>query len=110
MWFSAMVRLLLSIEDEGPVDYWRSVFVFQAPDWEPARLRAIELGRAREESYLNVDGKEVELSLVEVETLDCLGDEPVDSREVYFESVPTGETKIEGVFHPEDSKPGSTGV
>jgi hypothetical protein len=110
MWFSTMVRLLTSIEGLGPTTYTRSVFVFRAGDWESARLRAIELGRAAEDTYDNPNGQRVEQRLVCVETLDLLDDELVDGREVYSEPLPVGEEPVDAVLHPEDSQPTQSGV
>ena len=102
MWFSARVKVLCSIEGEGPVDFWRSVFVFKAKDSEAALQRAIELGRAQETSHLNVYGERVDFRLLEVETLDCLGRRLRDGREVYFETSPVGDEPTD--LDPEKSQ------
>jgi hypothetical protein len=105
-----MVRLVIVIEGPGPTDYVRSVFVFRAPDWESARARAIELGRQSEKAYANVEGERVDWRLMSVETLDLLGDEIIDGREVYSEPVPVGDESLDLVLHPEDSRPTQSGV
>jgi hypothetical protein len=109
-WFSTMVRLVTSVEGEGLTTYTRSVFVFRAADWESARARAIELGRAAEDSYANADGQRVERQLMRVETLDLLDEELVDGREVYAELVSVGDEALDAVLNPEDSRPTQSGV
>jgi hypothetical protein len=109
-WFSTIVRLVTSVEGQGPTTYTRSVLVFRAADWESARARAIELGRAAEDSYANAAGQRVERRLMRVETLDLLGDELVDGREVYSEFAPVGDEPFEGVLNPEDFRPTQSGV
>jgi len=94
----------------GRAGQTRSVFIFQAEDWEPARLRAIELGRSMEDSYLNESGERVSWRLVCVETLDLLGDDLLDGREVYSESVPLAGTMTTSPTRPEDSQPQQSGV
>lgn len=105
-----MVRLVIVVEGLGPTDYVRSVFVFRAPDWETARMRAIELGRESENSYTNAEGEMVGWRLVRVETLDLLGDELIDGREVYSEPVPIEVEPVDPPLDPEDSRPAQSGV
>jgi Domain of unknown function (DUF4288) len=108
-WFSTAVRLRTAVDGASSVTDARSVFVFRARDWESARERALELGRGAEESYLNGDGQRVERRLLGVETLDLLGDELVDGREVYVEVVPVGES-TGAAGRPEESRPSQSGV
>jgi hypothetical protein len=70
MWFSAMLKV------DGEVSsIWRTVVVFQAAeDWDAARLKAVELGRAKNETYANGDGRAVAHQCIGVETLDMLGE------------------------------------
>ena len=110
VWFSTMVRLVTTVESVGATTFQRSVFVFRAPDWEAARERALALGGAAEGVYTNADGQRVERRLTCVETVDLLGDELVDGREVYAEPVPVGEGSIDAVLRPEDWQPTQTGV
>jgi hypothetical protein len=105
-----MVRLVTLIDDVGPTTFTRSVLVFRAPDWESARMRAIELGRAAEDSYVNADEQRVTRRLISVETLDLLGDDITDGREVYSEPIPVGAELVPAVFDPEDSPPTQSGV
>jgi hypothetical protein len=109
MWFSTMLKLLVSAGEEGPVEYQRSVFLLQAPDWDSARDRAIELGKGAEETHLNADRQQVTIRLAAVETLDLLGEEILDGREVYSEPTPLGEDQVE-MLRPEDSQPTQSGV
>jgi hypothetical protein len=105
-WFSAAVRFRTAVDGQLAHDS-RSVFVFQAGDWESARQRALELGRQAEEGYRNGAGEPVEKRLVRVETLDLLGDELVDGREVWWETLPV---EKESFRTPEDAEPSQTGV
>jgi hypothetical protein len=109
-WFTAAVRLRSVVDGMGPVDDTRSVFIFRASDWELARERAIGLGRAAEESYVDGDGRRVERRLVRVETLDLLGDGLVDGREVYFERAPADDDASLANVDPEKSLPRQSGV
>lgn len=109
-WFSTLVRLVTTVEGVGPTTYVRSVFVFRAGDWESARARAIELGRAAEDSFVNAEGQQVRRQLVHVETLDLLGQEIIDGREVYSEPVRIEDEHVDLNLHPEDSEPTQSGV
>lgn len=114
MWFSAMVRLADIIGEAGAETYMKSVFVFQAANWDEALERAVELGRVLEEDHLNAEGERVVWKLMDVETLDMLGEEIPDGREVYSEPVPAGPEgkamRPNTKFRPEESKPTQTGV
>ncbi len=113
-WFSAMVRLADIIGEVGAERYVKSVFVFRARDWDEALVRAVELGRALEEDHPNADGERVVWRLMDVETLDMLGEVITDGREVYSEPVPAGPEgkalRVDTTFWPEKSKPTQTGV
>lgn len=113
-WFSAMVRLALIAGNAGTETYMRSVFVFRAAEWGDARVRALELGRSREDEYLNSEGKRVLVRLLEIETLDLLSMEELDGAEVYSEPRPAGpegrEITADSDVHPEESHPIQTGV
>jgi hypothetical protein len=67
----------------GPTRYEDSVVIFRAQDWDAAFRRALEIGRGMEVAYRNGDGVSVEKRLVEIRTLDELGDELSDGREVW---------------------------
>jgi hypothetical protein len=91
-------------------DYNDSVFVVQAPGWENALSRALELGRAQERDYENAEGQRVAWRLIEVLTLDQLGPTLVDGAEVHSSFHPGEPLPFETVFEPEASQPGHTGV
>jgi hypothetical protein len=105
VWFSAMLRVVTSVAGK-PSSVWRTLVVFRAADWPDARNRAVALGRDKEDDYANGDGESVEHRLIAVETLDALGEEIDDGREVWFESgVPSGD------LAPKlDEDPGQSGV
>ena len=113
VWFSAMLRFVVLVDDEGPSTASRSVIVFQAEDWPQAKTRAVELGRYMERSYVGGTGHQVRWRLSELETLDMLGDAITDGREVYAEpfELPGGQTFLfDAEFEPADSEPGQSGV
>jgi len=62
------------------------VVVFLAKDFDDALLRALDLSRAMESTYLNGDGQEVRWRFIGVETLDQLG-QITDGREVWSEPL-----------------------
>ena len=100
-----MLRVLTSVAGK-PSSVWRTVIVFRAADWADARDRAVALGRDKEDDFANADGELVEHRLIAVETLDALGEEIEDGREVWFEStLPTGD-----IAARLDDKPGQSGV
>lgn len=111
LWFSAKVRLVALTERQGGLHYADSVFVFRAKDYRNAFERALELGRAQEESYENEEGDKVYWRLKEVLTLDQVKARSLDGAEVLYEShdVPeheriTSRTRL----NPEESKPRET--
>lgn len=111
-WFSTGLRVLCRVAGE-PVDCWEPVHVFRAADWTDAFQRALDLGRTHDRRYLNPDGEQVEWSFVEVVTLDMLGDEVTDGREVWYGVVP--ENRLDDIVRqlprtPEESSAGQTGI
>jgi hypothetical protein len=113
VWFSAMLRFVILVEDEGATRRDRSVVVFRANDWSRARQRALEQGRVMERSFVGGTGHEVLWRLEAVETVDMLGTSIDDGRAVYSESVDlkAGEViPFETEFRPQESQPGQTGV
>jgi hypothetical protein len=112
-WFSACLRRVCVIEGAGAVDAWDEVFLLRAEDRDEAFTRALEIGRDREETYVNADGESVLWLFAEVVTLDEVRTNHLDGVEVYCSvtSVPTGSKKVsDHVFKPEESTPGSTGI
>jgi Domain of unknown function (DUF4288) len=109
MWFSALLTVAVSIDATEPTEIWRTVVVFEGDDdWETARLKAIELGRAKEATYSNAAGDAVTHRFVGVETLDMLGDDLPDGREVYFETISYDGTALPAT--PEELTPRQSGV
>ena len=112
-WFSAAARLAVWIEGQGIVSEVRSVFVLRAEYFEDALPRAVEHGRGLERSFSNGDGERVRMKLIEIETLDLLGDMITDGREIYSESLdPAGDLPAgsEPSYDPVNSKPTQSGV
>jgi hypothetical protein len=81
-WFSAKARLLCKVGGVAN-SIWNSVFVFRAEGWDPARERALQLGQEAEDKYINADGQEVVFTLLEIETLDKVGNKMEDGSEVF---------------------------
>ena len=106
-WFSARIRLVSLVEPGGGSLYMDSVILFRAVDFPDAQERAVAIGRAREESYVNADGNRVHWKLVEVISLDVVGPEIADGAEVYseFTEVEPGAVPMDAEFTPEASTP-----
>jgi hypothetical protein len=89
------------------------VYVFRAQEFPDAFERALDLGRRHEETYTGGFGEEVRVRLHSIETLDRLGSEIQDEREVYSEptELPPGMTlAFDAEFHPESIEPTETGI
>ena len=113
VWFSAMLRFAILVEGEGAIEFARSLIVFRAEDFPDAKERAISLGRSMETTHTGGLGEEVKWRLQRVETLDLLGDQIMDGREVYAESLdlPDGPLiPFDAQFDPRASQPGQSGV
>lgn len=112
-WFSACLRRVCVIEGQGAVDAWDEVFLIRANDRDQAFARALEIGRSREETYVNGDGETVVWLFAEVLTLDHIQADQLDGAEVFsvVSSVPAGSRNVsEHTFNPEESDPGLTGI
>ncbi|WP_437290962.1 DUF4288 domain-containing protein [Sorangium sp. So ce406] len=110
-WFSSKIRIACLIESEGIHRYMDSVHLFKASDFSDAMKRALDLGKAHEQEYLNADGKRVRWLLASVISLDLIGDDVMDGVEVYSEpvEVPAGEVvDFDHRFSPEKSEPTQT--
>jgi len=113
VWFSAMLRFVILVENEGATDLSRSVLVFRAEDFAEAKQRALDLGRSMETTYRGGTGQEVRWRLETIETLDLLGDTITDGREIYSEptKAPAGMAiPFDAKFDPANSTPGQSGV
>lgn len=110
-WFSSKLRLVCLIEGKGATRYQDSVYLFRADEFEEAFQRALDLGRACEESYLNPDNKRVYWRLKEIISLDIITADQLDGAEVYSEPVPLEEgveISFDASFSPEASRPTQT--
>ena len=112
-WYSASLVLAIVNERGG---LWRrvlSVRLIRASSFEEAFARALVLGRAAEETYVNADGEAVRWRFEKVETLDLLGDGLEDGREVHSEpraEDPQSAMSFHDDLHPEASYPDQSGV
>jgi len=110
VWFSAMLRLVIVAPDRV-VRRTRSLVLLRAEDWEPARAKALELGREQERAYDNALGEPVRWRLEALETLDLLGPDLPDGREVYAEPLdPPGDPEPPPEPDPTATRPEQTGV
>ena len=91
----------------------RSIVVFKSADFDSALPRALEIGRGMDESYTSGRGGGVRWYFMEIETIDMLGEELEDGREVHSRilPIPSGfAEEFPRTFAPEKSKPGYLGV
>jgi Domain of unknown function (DUF4288) len=110
-WYSARIRLVCLIEGEGATIYQDSVVVMRAADFREAFQRALEVGRGREEEYLNADGELVRWRLKAVFSLDVIQADQLDGAEVYSEPVelePGDRDPFDITYAPESSEPTQT--
>ena len=112
VWWSASIRLVVFVGAD-PVEHAASVVLFHAPegDWDAAFQHALQAGYALEQSYVNGDGQQVTWRLRDVQTLDTIGTDIQDGREVFFTTTPIGSEDV-GVadLRPEETRPVQTGV
>jgi hypothetical protein len=112
-WFSAMLRMVVLVEGMGGSRRVRTVVLLRAADWSEAKERAFQRGLDAERSYAGGAGEQVRWRLESIETIDLLGEEMGDGREVYSEPVDLGVSEaiaFDAEFRPEESEPGQSGV
>lgn len=105
-WYSTKLRFFLLVEPVGFAMARNGVFLLRADSFEAARLKALELGAAQEELFLNADGANAKWCFESILTLDVLPDE-LENAEVCSEFCDGLQTDIEWghEFSPEDSEP-----
>ena len=108
-WYSAALRLCVIIGGVELANQVRSVVVFRADDFDDALARSLDLGHRLERTFTNGDGQEVRWALASVETLDELGDDITDGREIYSEPLGAGDGIVPPLT-PERSTPTQSGV
>jgi hypothetical protein len=99
------------IEPKGGYSYMDSVILFQSTDFDSAFTKALQLGRKREESYLNDENHQVVWKLKEIISLDIIDFNSLDGVEVYSETVdldPGELIPFNAEFRPEQSQPTQT--
>ena len=107
-WFSAKLRAVCLIEDQGSTLAMDSVFVFRSKSFTEAFERALGLGKKAEKEYLNNDGKRVCWRLKEIVSLDIVQSHELDGAEVFsdFSDLDSDEkVPFAYQFRPEDSRP-----
>jgi hypothetical protein len=108
--YSARLLFVCLVDDGKPKKknmYDDSVVAFRAQDFDDAFRRAVEIGKAREHSYLSPDGHKVRWALVEILNLDWVG-RKIDGAEVASKlhyRVSAKRINPKAKFHPEKSKP-----
>jgi hypothetical protein len=108
-WFSAKLRIVRMIDGPSTDMFDDCVFTFRAADFATAFDRAVDLGRAREQEYVNGHQERVLWRLVEVVSLNLLGSGELGKViDVHNEPAPMSaadRVPFDTVFHPERSKP-----
>lgn len=111
IWFSTKIRVVGLLESGGATGYRDSVFLIQAADFDDAFRRALEVGRAEERTYVNANGVNLRWALTEVISVDWLGEQLEDGKEVYSEPLELEvdpELRFDTRFAPEQSTPTQT--
>jgi hypothetical protein len=109
-WFSAWVRAGIFVEDSGVTSYRNHVRVVEADSENQAIAKVVALELADEEEYLNSDRKKVSWRLLEIRTLDRIGDE-ISGKVVGFRRVAIEDPEdlnVDRIFIPKASKTIST--
>lgn len=83
VWFSATLRFASFTEDGRYFQPDVSVYTFKAVDHTSGFDRALQIGRGAERSFVNALGVRIRIALVDIETLNMLGDE-LDGVEVFY--------------------------
>jgi len=112
-WYSAMLNFVVEVEGEPEVRRSRSVILVRGPesDFDGTKALAIKRGRSMEKDYLNSAGKRVRWTLEDVETIDLLGTDLADGREVYHEfSDYFARDRLLPPLDPDASVPTQSGV
>jgi hypothetical protein len=107
VWFSGTIRFAFFTEDAGYFMPNVSVFTFKSVDHAAAFARALEIGRAEERTYVNANGVRVRVAMMEVETINMLGDD-LDGTEVFWwpgEEQDVSPYAWDHAFTPEASTP-----
>lgn len=106
-WYSAKLRLVCLVEEEGAVQYRDTVILFKGESFEHAFRRALEIGAGQEAEYLNGAGLRVLWRLKEILTLDFVSDNDLDGVEVSSDPVELAEDEsyaFDAEFVPESSE------
>ncbi|GAB3849204.1 hypothetical protein ACFPIJ_36600 [Dactylosporangium cerinum] len=107
VWFSATLRFASFTEDGQYFQPNVSVYTFKAVDHTSAFDRALQIGRGAERSFVNALGIRIRIALVDIETLNMLGDE-LDGVEVFYwpgQEHDTSPYAWDHTFTPEQSTP-----
>ena len=110
IWFSSMLNFVV-IEGDSEASRQRSLVLFRAQTFEDAADRALSLGHAMEKDYVGGTGSRVRWLLERLETIDQLGPDLVDGREIYAEpseAFPLADLTFP--LAPELSHPENSGV
>ena len=94
------------VDGIGGVRYEDDAIVLKAANWDDARTRALDLGRAKEKTYRNSENRQVRWALERLVTLDELG-EIVDGLEIYSQPSNLGIQAVpfDQEFRPELTEP-----
>ena len=112
-WFSAQLRHVCFVGNEGGVSSETCVHVFRASGRDEAFARALALGHDshHEVEYRNGAGELVHWRFERVMTLDNLGTGDLEGREVHSKLEDLDPPLLRGtIFDPSSVTPGETGV
>ena len=107
-WFSTKLRFAVMVEPTGGDVLNDRVIVLKAVGFKDAFNKALSIGRALQNEYLNAHGQRVQWKLVKVISLDIIQSEDLDGREVYSEPIHLNDENripFETKFDPESSEP-----
>jgi len=110
-WYSAMCAFLVEVGELGPVHIQKNVYVVVADHFADAKTKILARALQDECAYWNADQEMVQWVLVEIVTLDYLGEKIESGREIYSEpEFGDCRERYRAPFRPDLSTPDPSGV
>src|SRR5258708_2564416 len=110
MWYSAQLRYTIIVDGRGQSGLADSIILVEARSFTEAQAKTIKIGKAKQQDYINDEGRRVVWRLSDVLTLDVIREANLDGAEVHChlrESLDPN-VEIDAVFRPEDAAPRQT--
>jgi hypothetical protein len=110
-WFSTKLRFAVMMEPDGASLLYDCVHLLRAGDFAAAFEKAVRIGEASQQEYLNWDGRRVQWRLMEVLSLDIIPSDDLDGRVVHAEPIQLDDNRMlpfGATFSPRASKPTQT--